>query len=158
MYNSITSHHFHTLLKNTGWAGWQTRTLRHLEQCSHCSELSYAQCSKVSEYNTKPQSGGPWRSTWECQLLQRSLWLIMYSLGCPSRGILADGLKIHWILLNWIASVVSHQCGLSPVLLTMSKDVIGCLPLNFAVQVMPWLSGTSCICHSPAEHATSNGY
>ncbi len=33
--------------------------------------------------------------------------------------------------------------GLSPVLLNMSKDVIGCLPLNFALQVMPWLSGTS---------------
>ncbi len=33
----------------------------------------------------------------------------MYSLGCPSGGILADGLKIHWILLNWITSVVCHQ-------------------------------------------------
>jgi hypothetical protein len=29
--------------------------------------------SKVSDYNTKTQSGGPWRSTWECQLLQGSL-------------------------------------------------------------------------------------
>lgn len=60
--------------------------------------------------------------------------------------------------LNYICHV-PPEC-LSPVLLNMSKDVTGCLLLNFAVQVMPWLSRTSCICHclchSPAERITSN--